>query len=102
MATNLEWKEGRFFWRLDLEGLESLLDDFFRTDLWDVVEGPPSETHLHFVKASESDVMPEAECARLEDGSPRGDISVHRVHGGHWIHVDNPADLLTVLSRELA
>ena len=102
MATNLELKDGRFRWRLDLDGLEALLDDFFRTDLWDVLERPWGETQLHFVKATESDVMPEAECARLENGSLGGDISVHRVHGGHWIHVDNPVDLLTVLSRGLA
>jgi pimeloyl-ACP methyl ester carboxylesterase len=101
MATNLEWRDGRFRWRLDLDGLEALLDDFFRTDLWDVAEGPPDGTHIHFVKATESDVMPEAECARLENGFLGRGTSLHRVHGGHWIHVDNPDDLLAVLGREL-
>jgi esterase len=34
MAMNLESIDGRFRWRLDLEGVEAMLRDFFRIDLW--------------------------------------------------------------------
>ena len=101
MATNLELRGKRFRWRFDLHGVEMLLYDFFRTDVWDVAEDPPPGTRIHFVKATESDVMPEAECARVEAASRMGRTSVHRVHAGHWIHVDNPDYLVALLVREL-
>ncbi len=101
MATNLELRGRRFRWRFDLNGVEALLYDFFRTDVWDVAEDPPPGTRIHFVKATESDVMPEAECSRVEAAGHRGRSLVHRIHAGHWVHVDNPDDLLTVLLREL-
>lgn len=101
MATNLELSGKRFRWRFDLNGVEALLYDFFRTDVWDVVENPPPGTRIHFVKATESDVMPEVECARVEALRQQGRSFVHRVHGGHWVHVDSPNELLAILLREL-
>jgi esterase len=34
MATNLERADGGYRWRLDLDAVEALLRDFFRTDTW--------------------------------------------------------------------
>ncbi len=101
MATNLERRDGGYRWIFDLDGLESLLDDFFRTDLWDMAESPPEPTRVHFVKATESDVMTEAECERLEGPRASDRTAVHRLHGGHWIHVDDPDGLLALLVAEL-
>lgn len=103
MATNLGPEEGGGYeWRLDLDGIAALLDDFFRTDVWEIVEAPPPGLAVEFVKASESDVLTEAECERVEAAAAAGaPVSVHRLHGGHWIHVDDPDGLLALLVDRL-
>lgn len=101
MGTNLELVDGEYVWRFSLTDMEALLDDFFRRDLWDVVETPPPGMDLHFVRASESDVMPREEFERIRgSGSPR--VHAHEIHGGHWLHQDNPSDLLALVASELA
>ena len=101
MATNLARTEGGYGWRFDLQGLEALLDDFFRRDLWDVVETPPAGTAIHLVRATESDVIGEAEMERFRRAAGGGLGFVHELHGGHWLNVDDPDGLLRLLAAEL-
>ncbi len=102
LSTNLESRDGKLVWRLDLEAMEALLRDFFRTDLWPVVEDPPGELRLHFVKAEESSVLSEVACARIEAaGRTNGRVFLHRVEGGHWLNADNPDALQELLVRQL-
>ncbi|HEX7050553.1 MAG TPA: alpha/beta hydrolase [Longimicrobiales bacterium] len=102
MATNVEPADGVYRWRLDLDVMQALLDDFFRTDLWDVVESPPVGLDLHFVKAERSSVLDAAACARIEAAGRRtGRVFLHRVSGGHWLNADNPAALVELLTRSL-
>ena len=101
MGTNLELVGGAFVWRFSRADMEELLDDFFRRDLWDVVGSPPTGTDIHFVRASESDVMPPEELQRVRD-SPSARVHAHEIHGGHWLHQDNPSDLLALVASELA
>jgi len=102
MGTNLESTGGRCRWRFDLDEMEELLDDFFRRDLWDVVESPPEPTRIHFVRASESDAMPLSEYTRAREAGGHGRVSVHELHGGHWLHQDNPEGLLALVAEQLA
>jgi pimeloyl-ACP methyl ester carboxylesterase len=98
MATNLERTEEGWRWRLDLDGMEALLTDFFETDLWPVVETPPQGLDLHFVKATRSPVLPEEACARIEAaGAATGRVHLHRVEGGHWLNVDAPDAILELM-----
>jgi pimeloyl-ACP methyl ester carboxylesterase len=102
MASNLRFSHGRYVWRLDFDVMEALLRDFFRVDLWDVVEDPPPGTVLHFVKANDSTVLSEEGCARIEEARRRhGRVFLHRVAGGHWLHVDNPEAILRLLATHL-
>ncbi len=101
MATNLELRSGVYRWKFDLDGIESLLLDFFRRDLWDVVEAPPPPTEIHVVRASESDVLTDGEFARIAAFGPARRVFAHELHGGHWLHVDNPAGLLARLESDL-
>jgi hypothetical protein len=90
--------EGELRWGLDLEGVESLLMDFFHTDLWSVVEDPPGEATLHFVKAEGSDVLRAEECRRVEAaGEAHGRARLHRLPGGHWLNVTNQDGLLELM-----
>jgi esterase len=98
MATNLEQGDTGYAWRLDFDAMEQLLLDFFRTDLWDVVEQPPDGVSLHFVKAEGSSVLDEEACKRIDAaGRASGRVFLHRVPGGHWLNVDNPEALLKLL-----
>lgn len=101
MATNLERRGDTFAWRLDFDAIERLLLDFFAIDLWPVVEHPAPAHSIHFIKASESTVMSD-EAVRRAEAAGSGQVHVHRLQGGHWIHVERPADIVSLLARELS
>lgn len=102
VSTNLASTDGEYRWRLDLDGIEALLRDFFRTDLWDVLEDPPGAAHIHVVKAIESSVLGEDACARIEQiGRRTGRVHLHRLAGGHWLNADNPEGVIELLVRWL-
>lgn len=102
MASNLHYRDGRYSWRLDLDGAETMLRDFFATDLWAVVDDPPPDTVLHFVKATTSSVLSDEACARIEEAGRRhGRAHLHHVAGGHWLHTDNPKALVELLAANL-
>jgi pimeloyl-ACP methyl ester carboxylesterase len=103
ICTNLvRGDDGRLRWRIDLSDMEALLEDFFRTDAWDVVEAPPEGLDLHFVKAEESSVLTEEACRRIDEaGGKTGRVHLHRVAGGHWINADNPQAIVDLLAELL-
>jgi hypothetical protein len=99
MATNLERSGTALHWRFELSSLEALLLDFFRTSLWDVVQHPPDDTELHFVKATASSVMTPELVQRIEQVHRR--VQLHRLDGGHWLNADNPEGVVTLLRDHL-
>jgi pimeloyl-ACP methyl ester carboxylesterase len=102
MASNLQYRDGHYAWRLDFQAMESLLRDFFATDYWQVVEAPPAGTVLHFVKARDSGVLSAEARRRIEAaGARHGRAFVHDVPGGHWVHTESPDALLALLTRHL-
>lgn len=102
MTTNLEFRDGRYRWRLDFEVIEALLGDFFRADLWDVVEAPAPGLEIVFVKAESSTTLSEDACARIEAaGRATGRVHLARVAGGHWLNTDNPEAVLGLLAQRL-
>jgi esterase len=101
MATNLVQEDGEYRWRFDLDAMEALLRDFFRTDLWSVVERPPEDVTVHLVKAEESSVLTPAAIERIEAAAAHAPVHLHRVQGGHWLNADNPDALVELLVREL-
>jgi pimeloyl-ACP methyl ester carboxylesterase len=101
MATNLELREGEYLWRLDFDLLEELLLDFFRTDLWEIVEAQTGP-RIHFVRAETNSVLSEESVARIEAaGRENGRVLLHRVEGGHWLNADNPDALVQLLTERL-
>ena len=102
MSTNLRLEDGRYRWRLDIQAVGALLEDFFRLDLWSVVEQPPPAVELHFVKASDSHILDRATCERIREAARQhGRAHLHTVAGGHWINTDNPEAVLALLSARL-
>ena len=103
LAMNLERTErDTFRWRLDWDGVEAMLRDYFRTDLWHVLDDPPAGVDVHVLKATDSDALEPDDVAHIEQAARRtGRVHLHRVQGGHWINTDNPDAVLDLLAREL-
>jgi esterase len=102
LAMNLERSPAGLRWKLDWDGIEEMLRDYFATDIWPVVENPPAGTHLHFIRASESDAIGEDSVGRLRAAGERtGRVHLHTVRAGHWLNLDNPDAVLELLLSEL-
>jgi pimeloyl-ACP methyl ester carboxylesterase len=89
----------RFVFRVDLDGVRALLDDYFRLDLWDVLEHPPGRVRVHLVVGERSDVVDAADRERARR-CPRTTVDVV-ANAGHWVHVDAPAALEAIVLRHL-
>jgi len=101
MAMNLEPRDGAVAWSLDWSAMEDLLTDFFRTELWEVVEHPPGAVEIHFAKATESDTLHDAAVERVERATGSGRVHLHLLEGGHWINTDNPDAVVAMLAEHL-
>jgi pimeloyl-ACP methyl ester carboxylesterase len=101
MATNLESRDDAYAWRFDLDAMEDLLRDFFRTDAWAAIEEPRGPVDIHFIKADESSVLSDDAVARVERAGRNGSVTLHRVDGGHWVNADNPDAMHTLLVENL-
>ena len=102
MAMNLEPQDGVYRWRLDFSAMEALMLDFFRTDLLRLVDTPPPGTELHFIKATESNVLTADVAEHIEAASrANGLVFLHHLPGGHWLNTDNPEGILELLRERL-
>lgn len=102
LAMNLEREGDSFRWKLDWEGVEAMLRDYFARDVWGIVENPPEGTELHIVKASQSDALDSGTTERIERAvEATGAVHLHRVEGSHWLNVDNPDAILELLTTHL-
>jgi esterase len=95
MATNLVRDGDEFVWALDFDVMERLLQDFFATDLWSMVEDPVPLHDIHFLKASESSAISPGAVARIQAAAGEH-VHLHLRQGGHWIHAESP-DVVTAL-----
>jgi pimeloyl-ACP methyl ester carboxylesterase len=100
MATNLAREQDGFVWRLDFATMQRLLDDFFQTDLWNIVEHPGPSQEIHFLKASESSTISTNALDRLAR-APKDRVQVHHANGGHWIHAEKPQIVVDLLVKHL-
>jgi esterase len=102
MATNLRFIDGQFRWSLDFDAMDALLRSFFDTDLWPVVEQPPTQLEIHFVKGESSNTLTPENCARIERAhDATGRVHLHRLAGGHWLNADNPQAIIALLVEHL-
>jgi esterase len=113
LATNLQRQTDGFVWRFNLDAIYELMLDYFRVDLWQVLEDPQAGSDFRVVVAERSDrwapenrarLQAMLEIVRLREPTVRenGTVALHIVpNAGHWLHVDNPAFLLELMGKEL-
>lgn len=100
LAMNLGRRDdGTFDLRLELDGIEAMLADYFSLDLWSVVEQPKAG-RTHIVIGGASLVFREADRQRARGAASRDDsVCFHVVEGaGHWVHAEAPEALITLLT----
>lgn len=103
LATNLVRQADGFVWRFNLDAIDELMLDYFRVDLWPVLESGAGEAEFRLVVGDRSDRFAPENRARLEALVERAAHARLDVvpNAGHWLHVDNPAFLIELMSREL-
>jgi esterase len=102
LGMNLERKDGGFRWKLDWDGVEEMLRDYFRADVWPVIDEPPPGVEIDVVRATESSAVDaDAQQRIARAGGRTGRVHLHEVQGGHWLNVDNADAVLKLLTRHL-
>jgi len=110
LSTNLERREDKFFWRLELDAIDELLDDYFDADLWGFLNelAAGSEKlerplpHVHLLVAENSDRWSGSMKEHALALPASENFTLHELaDSGHWVHVDNPDGLLEFLSTHL-
>lgn len=102
VATNLERRGDGWAWRLDADALRELLTDFVATDLWEVIESPPSGASIQFIRATRGSILASDDAERIQHVAARGEpVALHELEGGHWLHTDNPSGLLDLIAGNL-
>lgn len=97
MTTNVKEnvEKGTLDWMYTLDGLSPMYASYEREDLWDVVEKPPIGLKLDFVEAERSSWHWHSISDRIVDNGGHHHILQN---SGHWVHIDNPDGLLSMMS----
>ena len=90
LATNLRRDGEVFRWRLDLEAMRQMIDDYAARDLWPVVEAGGASPTFDLIIGGASDAFTAEDRARaLEAAEKNGAVRAIVVDGArHWVHVD--------------
>ena len=99
LSTNLMRGDGGYVWRFDLGGIRQLMESYFASDCWDVIEDPQAAAgrEIGVVQGTLSDVWGHRAVARLETLAGAGLVRIGRVVAGHWLHAEAPDALLELL-----
>jgi pimeloyl-ACP methyl ester carboxylesterase len=100
MTTNLTAQpDGRLRWTFDIAGIAEMYASYEATDLWPLVEQPPTGAVIDFVRAERSAFRWSGpDQARIADAGAR----VHLLKdASHWVHIDNPEGLADILGPSL-
>lgn len=103
MTTNLRRTSGGFVWKFDLLAVREMMADYYERDLWLALEAPRVSPAVHVVHAERSARWKPAVLARLAAPSGGAPTRLHTLRdAGHWLHVDAPDALRTLLVEHWA
>jgi len=101
LAMNLRrTDDGKRAFGPSLEIIRDLIEDYARTDSWDVLETLPESCTLGVVIGGRSDVFSASDRERVQRIASRNPrISVVVIEdAGHWVHLDGADELLALLT----
>lgn len=99
LATSLVRSGEGWRYPIDLDAIDTMLDDYFARDLWDVV--PRAARDTFFVIGGRSGVLDEDDRQHVHDVAARHE-GVHLEvfeESGHWLHVEEPDRLSELFAR---
>ncbi len=107
LAMNVRRDGDRFRFRVDLDAVRSLLDDYFARDYWDLFEGLEMRAErpvrrLDLIVGGDSNVFDEDDRKRAAAAATKAPERVHLAvipKAGHWVHVDAPDALFEEICR---
>jgi pimeloyl-ACP methyl ester carboxylesterase len=100
LAMNLVPGDGGLVLRLDLVAIRAMITDYAAQDLWDVLLDPALPGEVDVVIAERSPTFSAADRARLETVPPH--VHVMRIDAGHWLHIDAPDAVVSLLATKLS
>lgn len=100
LAMNLQRDDAHgFLFALDLNAIESLMRDYAAQDYWPVIESPGPNVDVHLVIAKQSKAYSDDERQRATAlAASNSHVYVHCVDAGHWLHVEEPEQLVRLLT----
>ncbi len=106
LAMNLGPTPEGFVFRLDLDRIHALLDDYLVVDLWPVVETAAQTRQgprFHLVIGTKSQVYEPDDRLRAQalESPSDGHVTVDLLDAGHWVHVEDPQGVSDVMLRRL-
>lgn len=89
--------------RLDLVAARALLESYYTSDLWHVLEAPRARSWSLLV-ATRSTVIDSAsrERAQAAASTSGGRGRVHLIEAGHWLHVEEPKAVVSAIVELLS
>jgi esterase len=103
LAGSVEREGDHVSFALDLNEIRGLVLEYYKHDLWPVVEHPPGNVRVHLVIGEHSDSYAAADRARATQVAAANErVTVDVLPAGHWVHVDDPDGVLRILLAALA
>lgn len=98
MTTNLRRTSAGFTWRFDLPAVREMMASYYETDLWLAIEAPRVGPEVHVVHAARSERWRPEVLHRLAHPPGGAPSHLHTMPAaGHWLHVDAPDALRSLL-----
>jgi esterase len=102
LAGSVEREGDHMSFALDLNEIRGLVLDYYKHDLWPVVEHPPRNLRVHLIIGEHSDSYSPADRDRATQIAAANErVTVDVLPAGHWVHVDDPDGVLRVLLAAL-
>lgn len=106
LAMNLELRAEGWVFRLELSRIQALIEDYFDSDLWPVIEQAAEQkagTRFHLVIGTRSSVYDHEDRVRAHtlEAASEGFVTVDLLEAGHWVHVEDPQGVSAVLFKRL-
>lgn len=93
--------DGAYHLRLDLDAMRTLLADYDAVDLWSALEDPALPGDAHVVIGERSSTVGPDDRRRLAELARAGQLELHTVDAGHWLHIESPAAVIELVATRL-